>query len=84
MCNGRWPTQFLIATLFVGSLVPAHLAGFASAAAVTGVALFGILMTFVVAWALSRTRSKARSPHSVWSCLRIGAEVLADALYLAH
>ncbi len=32
LCNGRWPTQFLIATLFIGSLVPAHLAGLASAA----------------------------------------------------
>ena len=31
LCNGRWPTQFLIATLFVGGLVPAHLAGLVSA-----------------------------------------------------
>lgn len=55
LCNGRWPTQFLIATVFLGSLVPASLAGFVSAAAVTGVALFGILLTFLVGWVLSRT-----------------------------
>ncbi len=55
LCNGRWPTQFLIATVFLGALVPASVAGFVSAAAVTGVALFGVLLTFVVGWALSRT-----------------------------
>ena len=26
LCNGRWPTQILIATLFIGALVPAYLA----------------------------------------------------------
>jgi len=61
LCNGRWPTQFLIATIFLGSLVPAALAGFVSAAAVTGVALFGILMTFLVGWALSRTLLKGQA-----------------------
>ncbi|MCG3126102.1 MAG: Fe(2+) transporter FeoB [Phycisphaerae bacterium] len=55
LCNGRWPTQILIATVFLGTLVPASLAGLASAAAVTGVALLGVLLTFVVGWALSRT-----------------------------
>jgi ferrous iron transport protein B len=55
LCNGRWPTQFLIATIFIGGLVPAHLAGLISAAAVTGIALLGVLLTFVVAWGLSRT-----------------------------
>jgi ferrous iron transport protein B len=55
LCNGRWPTQFLIAALFIGSLVPAHLAGLISAAAVTGVAMLGVLMTFLAAWVLSHT-----------------------------
>ena len=55
LCNGRWPTQFLIATVFLGSLVPAHVAGLVSAAAVTGVAMLGVLMTLWVGWALSRT-----------------------------
>ncbi|RME06237.1 MAG: ferrous iron transporter B, partial [Anaerolineae bacterium] len=55
LCNGRWPTQILIATLFIGSLVPAHLAGLISAMAVVGIALLGVLLTFVVSWALSRT-----------------------------
>lgn len=55
LCNGRWPTQFLIATLFIGSLVPAHLAGLVSAGAVTGIAALGVAFTLVSAWALSRT-----------------------------
>jgi len=58
LCNGRWPTQFLIATVFIGSLVPAHWAGLASAAAVTGVAALGVLMTFLVSWLLARTTLK--------------------------
>jgi ferrous iron transport protein B len=55
LCNGRWPTQFLIATVFIGTLAPAHLAGLVSAAAVTGVAMLGVLMTLLVGWCLSRT-----------------------------
>jgi ferrous iron transport protein B len=55
LCNGRWPTQILIATLFIGSLVPAYFAGLASAMAVVGVAGFGVVLTFVFAWVLSRT-----------------------------
>jgi ferrous iron transport protein B len=55
LCNGRWPTQILIATLFIGALVPAHLAGLVSALAVVGIAVLGVSLTFLVSWALSRT-----------------------------
>jgi ferrous iron transport protein B len=55
LCNGRWPTQILIATLFIGPLVPAYLGGMVSALAVMGVAVLGVCLTFVIAWALSRT-----------------------------
>lgn len=55
LCNGRWPTQFLIAAVFIGALAPAHLAGLISATAVTGVALLGVGLALVVGWALSRT-----------------------------
>jgi ferrous iron transport protein B len=55
LCNGRWPTQILLATLFVGALVPAELAGLISALTVVGVALLGVLLTFLVNWFLSRT-----------------------------
>jgi len=80
LCNGRWPTQFLIATVFIGALVPVSLASLVSAAAVTGVAMLGVFMTFLVGWGLSRTVLKGevstfslelppyRPPH-VWRTL---------------
>lgn len=55
LCNGRWPTQILIATVFLGTLAPPALAGVVSAAAVTCVALLGVALTLVVNWLLSRT-----------------------------
>ncbi|MCF7733747.1 MAG: ferrous iron transport protein B, partial [Akkermansiaceae bacterium] len=59
LCNGRWPTQILIASLFVGALAPGGrdgpLAGVIAALAVVGVAGLGILVTFLSTWGLSRT-----------------------------
>ncbi len=55
LCNGRWPTQILVATIFVGSVAPAHLAGLVSALAVVAVAVLGIVLTFATSWLLSRT-----------------------------
>ncbi|TWU28738.1 ferrous iron transport protein B [Novipirellula artificiosorum] len=55
LCNGRWPTQILLATIFFGALVPSYLAGLVAATAVLFVALLGVLLTFVVSWLLSRT-----------------------------
>lgn len=55
LCNGRWPTQILIATLFIGALAPAGLAGLVSASAVVAIALLGIFLTFLTSWFLSKT-----------------------------
>jgi len=55
LCNGRWPTQILVATVFVSVLVPGYLSGLVAAAAVVGVALLGVFVTFFTSWALSRT-----------------------------
>jgi ferrous iron transport protein B len=55
LCNGRWPTQILIAAIFIGALVPAHVAGLVSAAAVVGVAVLGIVAMFFASWVLSST-----------------------------
>ena len=55
LCNGRWPTQILLATIFIGALAPAHLAGLISAFAVVGIALLGVALTFVSSWMLSRS-----------------------------
>jgi ferrous iron transport protein B len=55
LCNGRWPTQILIASLFIGALAPPYLAGLVSAAVVVGVALLGVLLSLAASWFLSRT-----------------------------
>jgi ferrous iron transport protein B len=55
LCNGRWPTQILIASIFFGALVPAHFAGFITAGAVVLVAVLGIFFTLTVSWGLSNT-----------------------------
>lgn len=80
LCNGRWPTQILIASIFIGALVPAQFAGLISAAAVTAVALLGMLFTLVVSWVLSRSVLKGEvsafslelppyRPPSIWRTL---------------
>lgn len=55
LCNGRWPTQILVATLFIGVLAPAVWAGIISALAVVAIATLGVLLTFAISWALSRS-----------------------------
>jgi len=61
LCNGRWPTQILIATIFIGSAVPAYLAGIVSAAAVVFIAVLGIVSSLVVSWGLSKSALKGEA-----------------------
>jgi ferrous iron transport protein B len=80
LCNGRWPTQILMATIFVGAVVPAPLAGLVSAGAVVGIAVLGIGAMFLSSWLLTRTvlRGEATTfslelppyrPPSIWRTL---------------
>ena len=55
LCNGRWPTQILIASIFIGAVVPSYIAGIVSTLSVIGIALLGIGFTFLVSWFLSRS-----------------------------
>ena len=61
LCNGRWPTQILIATIFIGGAAPAYLAGIASAGAVVFIAVLGIAFSLIVSWGLSRTLLKGEA-----------------------
>jgi ferrous iron transport protein B len=61
LCNGRWPTQILIASLFIGAVAPPALSGIVSAAAVVGVVLIGVFFTFIVSWGLSKTILKGKA-----------------------
>lgn len=55
LCNGRWPTQILIATIFIGAVVPESVSGLASVGAVIGIAVLGMAFMFFSSWALSKT-----------------------------
>lgn len=55
LCNGRWPTQILIASIFLGALVPPAFAGIVAASGVLFIALLGIFFTFATSYLLSRT-----------------------------
>jgi ferrous iron transport protein B len=55
LCNGRWPTQILIASIFLGTLAPAGLASTVAAGAVVAVALLGVAAMFATSWFLTRT-----------------------------
>jgi len=61
LCNGRWPTQILIATIFIGGAAPAYLAGIASAGAVVFIAILGIAFSLIVSWGLSKSLLKGES-----------------------
>jgi len=55
LCNGRWPTQILIASIFIGAIASPYLAGLISAFSVLAIAMLGVLFTFGASWLLSRT-----------------------------
>ncbi len=55
LCNGRWPTQILIATIFIGAVVTDSFSSLASLLAVIAIAVLGMAFMFTVSWALSKT-----------------------------
>jgi ferrous iron transport protein B len=55
LCNGRWPTQILIATIFIGAVVPSSFSSFAALFSVIGIAVLGMGFMFLTSWALSKT-----------------------------
>lgn len=61
LCNGRWPTQILMATIFIGALVPAYMSHTISTLAVVGIVVLGIAFTFFVSWFLSKTMLKGEA-----------------------
>ncbi|ACL69031.1 nucleoside recognition domain-containing protein [Halothermothrix orenii] len=54
-CNGRFPTLIILATIFMGTVVSNTYSSFIAAATVVGLVLFGIIITLVVSWGLSKT-----------------------------
>ncbi|MEC4053710.1 ferrous iron transport protein B [Myroides odoratimimus] len=61
LCNGRWPTQILMASIFIGALVPSYLSNTISTLAVVGIVVLGIGFTFFTSWMLSKTMLKGQA-----------------------
>lgn len=55
LCNGRWPTQILIATIFIGAVVPPLFSSLTALMAVIGIAVLGMFFMFTSSWLLSKT-----------------------------
>lgn len=61
LCNGRWPTQILMATVFVGALAPPAFSGLVAAGSVFAVAVLGFACALGASWLLSRTVLKGEA-----------------------
>ena len=55
LCNGRWPTQIMLATVFIGALAPARWSGLVAAGTVAAVMMLGFFLSLATSWLLSRT-----------------------------
>jgi ferrous iron transport protein B len=55
LCNGRWPTQILMASVFIGTLAPKGWGGSIAALSVLIVALTGFGFAMLASWLLART-----------------------------
>ena len=85
LCNGRWPTQILIATIFVGALAPPAIAGFVSATAVVTRDAARRARDVLLLLAAD-AHGAARRGHELQPRAPAlpAAAHLADALHLAH
>lgn len=54
-CNGRFPTLIAVSTIFIGGTAGGAFQSLISTITLTGIVLFGIIMTFLVSKILSKT-----------------------------
>ncbi|MBT2655739.1 ferrous iron transporter B [Bacillus sp. ISL-18] len=62
-CNGRWGTLILLASLFMAANFTGGLKSLITTGVIVGIVLFGIIVTFFVSWALSKTALKGIPTH---------------------
>jgi ferrous iron transport protein B len=63
LCNGRWPTIIMLATVFIAAAFPAGWSSVVATSTVVAVTLLGVLVTFAVSRLLSRTVLKGEASH---------------------
>nr|WP_199794971.1 ferrous iron transporter B [Paenibacillus faecalis] len=62
-CNGRWPTLIVLSSLFMAASFSGGAKTLVTASVVMGMVLIGIVVTFTVSWALSKTALKGVPSH---------------------
>ena len=63
LCNGRWPTIIMLATVFVAASFPPAWSSVIATGSVVAVTLLGVVVTFLVSRGLSRTVLKGEASH---------------------
>jgi hypothetical protein len=85
LCNGRWPTIILMASIFIGTMAPPYLAGFVSAITVVGIALLGVFSDLCgLLGALSHLAAWRSLDLQPGTATLPSAANLADNLHVAH
>lgn len=62
-CNGRWGTLIVLASLFMASGFTGETQILVTTLVIVGLVMFGIFVTFMVSWALSKTALKGVPTH---------------------
>ncbi|MDN4526998.1 nucleoside recognition domain-containing protein [Fictibacillus fluitans] len=62
-CNGRWGTLIVLASLFMAAGYTGGAKSLVTTSVIVGIVMFGILVTFLVSWVLSKTALKGVPTH---------------------
>lgn len=62
-CNGRWGTLIVLASLFMAAGFTGGMASLVTTSVIVGIVLFGIIITFLVSWVLSKTALSGIPTH---------------------
>lgn len=62
-CNGRWGTLIVLASLFMATGFTGGMKSMVTTSVIVGIVLFGIIITFLVSWVLSKTALKGVPTH---------------------
>jgi ferrous iron transport protein B len=62
-CNGRWGTLIVMSSLFMASSFTGGMKSLITTGVIVGIVLFGIIITFLVSWGLSKTLLKGVPSH---------------------
>ncbi len=62
-CNGRWGTLIVLSSLFMATGFTGGMKSLVTTSVIVGIVMFGIIITFVVSWVLSKTALKGVPTH---------------------